>query len=102
MGFFDIFSAPKWSTKAKQPTLINRATRDRVVLHITWATSSDDLPMGLNGSRLAGVTRGPELIGEDWHAYVTCLQPDDFNDFDHLETLGHECWHALGAMHTPD
>ena len=98
MGIFDQSS---WD-KAEQPPLVNRATLDRVVLHVTWVTSVDDLPKGANGAPLTGFTRGPELIGDDYHAYITCVQPVDFNDFDRIESFGHECWHAMGARHEPD
>lgn len=103
MGFLDaIFSAPKWASKSEQPALLRQATLEHVVLHVTWVKSTDELPVGLNGNHVAGVTRGPEVVGDELHAYISVIQPEDFNDYDRLETLGHECWHALGAMHQPD
>lgn len=97
-----IFDADPLAGEATQPKLLSKATLDRVIVHITWVGSPDELPVGLNGAHVTGDTRGPELIGDDWHAYITCIQPDDFNDLGHLVSLGHECWHALGATHEPD
>lgn len=94
MGLFD---PPPYADKPQQPPLINPATLDRVILHVTWVKSLDELPY----PNTTGHTH-IEKIGDDWHAYVMCMQPTDFNDLDRLETLGHECWHALGAMHEND
>lgn len=81
--------------KARQPDLVHRATESRVVMHVTWHTRAelDALRPGK-----AGTTRR-ELIDGEWHAYIDAVEPTDFNDFDHTETLGHECWHGFGAKH---
>lgn len=35
-------------------------------------------------------------------ATIYAVEPRSFNDIQHLETLGHEFWHALGAVHPED
>jgi len=32
---------------------------------------------------------------------IYAVEPESFNDHFHLEILGHEFWHALGAQHPP-
>lgn len=33
------------------------------------------------------------------YADVFAEEPEDFNDYNRTETLGHECWHGFGARH---
>lgn len=81
--------------KARQPDLVSKATQSRVVMHVTWHTKAelDSLYPGLTGH-----TRWETIDGER-HAYIDAVEPEDFNDFDHLESLGHEAWHGFGATH---
>lgn len=81
--------------KAKQPDLLSRATRDRVVLHVYWG--ADGVRDNCASGQEACCRR--RLIGEEWHAYLYAVEPWDFNDIDRLATLGHETWHAVGAEH---
>jgi hypothetical protein len=97
MGFLARLFANVSGGKAIQPDLTARPNLDRVIVHVRWVSESE---MPDIHPHMLGFTRGPQLMSDgEWHAWIDAVQPRDFNDFNRLETLGHEFFHALGATH---
>lgn len=82
---------------ASQPQIISKASDERVVMYPRWKATQAEVEAVCGPRRLACARR--ERIGDEWYAYITALQPRDFDDTERLETLGHEAWHGFGASH---
>jgi predicted small secreted protein len=82
--------------KVIQPELVTRASREPVLAIPNWQPRDrigDYCPPG----KLACTQR--YMTDNGWVAFITAVEPNDFNDFNTTETLGHECWHGFGATH---
>ena len=74
-----------------------KSTRTTVTVNVVWLPS------------FKAVNALCEFLAEKQGMIVGCydsrtetiyaVEPENFNDAFHLEILGHEFWHALGAMH---
>src|SRR5258706_15194413 len=83
--------------KAIQPDLTARATRDPVLMIPNWQPDAAGVAVVCGPGVLACSHR--YLADGQWTAVITAVEPRDFNDFNTIETLGHECWHGFGAKH---
>lgn len=79
-----------------QPELTQRATREAVLVIPNWQTAEG--VTHFCGPNRRGCARR-YMTDTGWAAIITAVEPKDFNDFNATETLGHECYHAFGAMH---
>jgi hypothetical protein len=79
-----------------------KSTRTTVTVNIVWLSAAQvnsvcaflvNQPLPSNGVFLG--CYNPDT------ATIYAVEPTSFNDRFHLETLGHEFWHALGAEHPP-
>lgn len=79
------------------------ATQTTVTVNIVWLKSYDSVDVVCN--LLDGVFPPPNdgtmIVGcfDPRDNTIYAVQPRNFNDSEHLEILGHEFWHALGALH---
>lgn len=83
--------------KGVQPQLLTRASREAVLMIPNWQLDAAAVA-AICGPGLVACTRRLERNGMTV-ATITAVEPRDFNDFNALETLGHEAWHGFGATH---
>lgn len=91
---FSVFAKDRYPTEA-------RATRTTVTVNVVWLKdtgATNRFCSLLSGELLP--TNGI-LVGcyQPQTQTIFAVQPTSFNDAKHLEILGHEFWHALGAEH---
>ena len=77
------------------------STRTTVTVHIVWLPhfkATNYWCSFLSGSLIP--TDGT-IVGcyDPSTSTIYAVEPQNFNDLTRLEILGHEFWHALGAMH---
>jgi hypothetical protein len=97
--FSSILAAHEYPPEAK-------STRTEVTVHVVfWLPSfnaTDHFCSFLNGQKVDPTSEEMTLgCFEPYTITIYVVEPRNFNDYLHLEILGHEFWHALGATH-PD
>lgn len=85
-----------YAGKARQPELVSRATERCSLMCVNWRTRAEMDAMYPGKSATTMPWKDTEGLQ---HGVIDAVEPTDFNDYDHLESLGHECWHGFGATH---
>lgn len=77
------------------------ATKSTVTVHIVWMPTFKATDAFCQLSMPPKGDKDLTTVGcFDSHTNtIYAVQPSNFNDHFHLEILGHEFWHALGAEH---
>lgn len=77
------------------------ATRTTVTVHVVWLPSFRATDAFCALSMPPKKDKSLTIVGcySPHNQTIYAVQPDSFNDNVHLEILGHEFWHALGAEH---
>lgn len=80
----------------------DRAESDRtdITIHIIWLKNYAEVSRAC--SELEGIYPPKSIIYGCYFRMantIYAVQPESFNDYEHLVILGHEFWHALGAEH---
>lgn len=83
---------------------VHKADRDVTRIEIHWMHSAkevDEFCTSLKdmgpGNHYKACARGK--LNDPLTCEIYTLQPSNFDDHEPLETLGHEAWHCLGAVH---
>lgn len=107
IGLALMWGLAHFSASAAQYPDSAKSTRTEVTVRVIWLANHHDVDLACSyfGSMPpSGDLTKRAILGcyLPWNTTIIAVEPTSFNDEFHLEVLGHEFWHALGATHPDD